>query len=65
MLNDTYPTKFRKSIENKVRQRNVDIIFNDYVDSFPQDGVATDLTTRNGKVIKGADLIVSTHLCMT
>ena len=60
-MNSTYPSKFRKDLERKARSRGIDFIFSDYVDTFPEPGTPVDLTTRNGQVIKGVDLVVSTH----
>ncbi|PSR70706.1 hypothetical protein PHLCEN_2v13436 [Hermanssonia centrifuga] len=57
LLNDTYPTKFRKAIEGKVRSRNVDIIFNDYIDTFPEPG-DVGVSTRGQNELSDADLVV-------
>lgn len=60
LLNSVYPDKFRKNIERRVRERNIDIVSGDYVDEFPEDGTTVELKTRNGKTIKGVDLVVRT-----
>lgn len=62
LLNSVYPDKFRKNIERRVRERNIDIVSGDYVDEFPEDGTTVELKTRNGKTIKGVDLVVRTLL---
>ncbi|KAI0042334.1 FAD/NAD(P)-binding domain-containing protein [Auriscalpium vulgare] len=56
LLNSTYPDKFRKRIEQDVRETGVNIVFGDYMD----DNTITNgfVTTRLGKKIK-ADLVVS------
>ncbi|KAI0068110.1 FAD/NAD(P)-binding domain-containing protein [Artomyces pyxidatus] len=56
LLNDTYPEKYRERIEQDVRSRNVQIVFNDYVDDDKPNEAGT-ITTRNGKVLQ-ADLVV-------
>ncbi len=57
LLSDTYPTKFRKAMEGKVRSRNVDIIFNDYIDTFPEPG-DVGVSTRGQNELIDADLVV-------
>ncbi|GBE85351.1 FAD/NAD(P)-binding domain-containing protein [Sparassis crispa] len=59
LLNSTYPDKFRKNIERRVRQRGVNIIFNEFVDEFPAPG-AVGVRTRSGKEFLTADLVVPT-----
>lgn len=58
LLNGAYPDKFRKNIERRVRERGIDVITSDYVDSIPEHDTARDLTTRNGKVVKEVDLFL-------
>lgn len=58
LLNDVYPDKWRQDIERRVRKRNIDLILGDRLDSFPEPG-AVGVTTRNGKQLRDADLIVS------
>jgi apoptosis-inducing factor 2 len=58
LLSDGYPQKFRRLIENKVRERGANVILGDYVDNLPELGRTEDITTRRGQTIKGADLIV-------
>ena len=58
LLNSTYPDKFRQNIERRVRARGIDVVLSDYVDSIPEHDTAHDLTTRNGTVLKGVDLLV-------
>jgi glycine/D-amino acid oxidase-like deaminating enzyme len=57
LTNKTYPDKFRKALDASLRARGVDIIYNDFVDDIPADGVI-GVTTRNGRMID-ADLVVS------
>ncbi|TDL28126.1 FAD/NAD(P)-binding domain-containing protein [Rickenella mellea] len=58
LLNDAYPNKFRKDLEQRLRARNIDLILGDYIDNMPSEGETT-ATTRNGKKIS-ADLFVPT-----
>ena len=60
-MNDAYPSKFRLTIERKVRRAGIEIIFEDRIDTFPQPG-SVGLTTRTGKVLPDADLVVSVIL---
>ncbi|KAL1740886.1 hypothetical protein HDZ31DRAFT_46573 [Schizophyllum fasciatum] len=56
LLNDTYPTKFRKAFESRLRAKGVDIIYEDYVENIPE-GPVTSITTKKGKQIQ-TDLIL-------
>ena len=38
LLNDTYPDKFRRNIERRVRERGVTVLAGDYVDALPAPG---------------------------
>ncbi|EKM54713.1 uncharacterized protein PHACADRAFT_185597 [Phanerochaete carnosa HHB-10118-sp] len=58
LLNDVYPDKFRKSMEQKVLSRGVTLINQDYIDVFPEPLHTTDIVTRGGKTIKGVDLVI-------
>ena len=60
LLNSTYPTKFRKAFESRLKARGVDIIYNDYIENIPS-GPVTSITTKKGKTIE-TDLIVSATL---
>lgn len=53
-----YPDKFRKALDTSLRARGVEIVYNDFIDDIPADGVV-GVTTRNGKRLD-ADLVVST-----
>ncbi|KAI0049182.1 FAD/NAD-P-binding domain-containing protein [Auriscalpium vulgare] len=55
LLNDSYPSKFRKAIEKDTRAVGTEIVFNDFVDNFEK----LPVTTRSGKTID-ADLVVPT-----
>ena len=52
LLNPAYPNKFRKDLERRVRASGIQLILDDYVDSFPASA------TRKG-VPLGADLVVA------
>ncbi|KAF7311070.1 FAD/NAD(P)-binding domain-containing protein [Mycena chlorophos] len=57
LVNETYPARFRKSLDKSLHARGVNIILNDFVDEFPADG--QPVKTRKGNVID-ADLVVAT-----
>lgn len=57
LLNPTYPEKFRKPVEKRCRDSNVNLVLGEYVDEFPQEG-SIGLQTRSGKKIDDADLVV-------
>ncbi|CCM01829.1 uncharacterized protein FIBRA_03897 [Fibroporia radiculosa] len=59
LLNPTYPTKYRKDIEKRVRARKIDMVFSELTDYIPQYGTM-GLTTRSGMSLPTADLIVPT-----
>ncbi|EKM50736.1 uncharacterized protein PHACADRAFT_178488 [Phanerochaete carnosa HHB-10118-sp] len=58
LLNDAYPDKFRDRMEQTVRARGVALVAEDYVDVFPEPLATTDVVTRAGKIIRGADLVI-------
>ncbi|KAI0725356.1 hypothetical protein C8Q72DRAFT_785707 [Fomitopsis betulina] len=57
LLTSVYPDKFRDDIERKVRARGINLVFNDYIDDFPELG-AQGLTTRKGTRFDTADLVI-------
>ncbi|KAA1473408.1 FAD/NAD-P-binding domain-containing protein [Dentipellis sp. KUC8613] len=55
-LNKVYSTRFRRTVETRIRKRGVDFIFGEYLDqTVPKDGV---VFTRSGRKIP-ADLVVA------
>ena len=50
LLPDAYPDKFRKSIEEKIRLKNIDIVFEDFLD------LERPEVTRNKRIPIRADL---------
>ncbi|KAI0671198.1 FAD/NAD-P-binding domain-containing protein [Trametes maxima] len=58
-INNTYPDKFRKDIETRSRQRGIEFIYNDRVDTPPEGTVG--VTTRGGKHIPDADLVLPAY----
>ncbi|OCH92812.1 FAD/NAD(P)-binding domain-containing protein [Obba rivulosa] len=60
LLNPVYPPKFRKDLEKRVRAKNIDIVFDEYIDSIPEPGTI-GVTTRSGKSFATADLVVPAH----
>ncbi|KAL4252084.1 FAD/NAD(P)-binding domain superfamily protein [Abortiporus biennis] len=59
LLNKTYPDKFRKDMERRVRLTGTEIVFNDYIDEIPSLG-QVGVKTRNGKTFPNADLVIAT-----
>ncbi|KAF9051853.1 hypothetical protein BJ165DRAFT_1451704 [Panaeolus papilionaceus] len=58
VLNASYPPKFRNAATQRIKARGVDVILNDYLDSWNEsDG---KVTTRKGQVIV-SDLVVQTR----
>ncbi|EKM48753.1 uncharacterized protein PHACADRAFT_214674 [Phanerochaete carnosa HHB-10118-sp] len=60
LLNDVYPEKLRKNLEQKVLAQGITLIDQDCIDVFPDPLFVTDVVTRKGKTIKDADLVVRT-----
>jgi apoptosis-inducing factor 2 len=58
LLNKAYPDKFRLALDRGLKVRGVEIIYNDFIDEIPAEGVV-GVTTRNGNKLD-ADLVVST-----
>ncbi|KAL1676316.1 hypothetical protein EV122DRAFT_291979 [Schizophyllum commune] len=56
LLNSTYPTKFRKAFESRLKARGVEIVYNDYIENIPS-GPITSVTTKKGKTIE-TDLVI-------
>jgi phytoene dehydrogenase-like protein len=57
LTNKTYPGKFRRALAKSLESRGVEIVYNDFIDDVPADGVV-GVTTRNGKKLD-ADVVVS------
>ena len=57
LLTSVYPDKFRDDIARRVTARGIELVFDDYVDEFPEPG-AQGLTTRKGTRFETADLVV-------
>lgn len=60
LLNAAYPEKLRARVENRIRAHGVDVILNDFVDTFEVGPITNGfgIKTRNGVELK-ADLVVS------
>ncbi|KAL6306197.1 hypothetical protein BKA93DRAFT_729915 [Sparassis latifolia] len=59
LLNATYPAKYRKDLEKRVRARKINLVLGEYLDSMPElDTIG--ITTRSGTTIPDADLVVPT-----
>jgi len=59
LLSSVYPDKYRKAIEKRCRAHNIDLVFNEYVDQFPENG-SIGFSTRSGKHFSSADLVIPT-----
>lgn len=62
LLNEKFPDKFRKLVNQKLEARGVELILGDYVAKFPE-GSGGEVAFRSGKRIQ-ADLIVRTFLAI-
>jgi NADH dehydrogenase FAD-containing subunit len=60
LLNSTYSNTLRTGLEQRLRARGVDILFNQYIDDIPEEG-SLGVTTRDGTAIPTADLVISTR----
>ncbi|KAG8219520.1 hypothetical protein J3R82DRAFT_470 [Butyriboletus roseoflavus] len=58
LLNSTYPASLRQGLATRLFVRGVELIFNEHVDSFPEEG-SVGLVTRKGTKIADADLVIS------
>lgn len=58
LINATYGNSLRKGLEKRLHARGVEFMFNEYIDDIPEPGVV-GVTTRSGKQISDADLVVS------
>ena len=56
MLNSVYPEKFRKDVERRLRARNINVILGDAIEDLTE--VVSGVTTKKGKSIPDADLVV-------
>lgn len=57
LLNSTYPSSLRQGLATRLRARDVQLLFNEHVDSLPEEGTV-GLITRKGTEIPDADLVV-------
>ncbi|KAH7927289.1 FAD/NAD(P)-binding domain-containing protein [Leucogyrophana mollusca] len=60
LLNSTYSSSFRDGMTKRLRARGVEIVFDDFVDDIPPEG-SLGVTTRRGKRIEKADLVLYTR----
>jgi len=60
LLNAAYPDKYRRRVEEGIRARGTEVIFNDYIDTFEVGPITsgTGVRTRNSVEIQ-ADLVIS------
>ena len=66
LLNSTYPPSLRQGLATRLLARGIELLLNEYVDSFPEQGTV-GLVTRKGTNIPDADLVVRTlrALCLS
>lgn len=57
LLSDVYPEKFRKDMERRCLARGINVVFSEYVDTFPEAGTVS-FTTRKGTQFATADLVI-------
>ncbi|GLB41479.1 putative FAD NAD-P-binding domain-containing protein [Lyophyllum shimeji] len=60
LMNDAYPVKYRKAAEASVLARDIKLVLDDFVDHAGT-GPVNGITTRSGKELVGADLVVQTR----
>ena len=58
MLNDQFPDKFRKLVNQKLEARGIELVLGDYVATFPEND-GGEVAFRSGKKLQ-ADLVVRT-----
>ena len=56
LLNDQFPDKFRKIVNQKLEARGIELVLGDYVATFPENG-GGEVLFRSGKKLQ-ADLVV-------
>lgn len=59
LLNDTYPEKWRKDVERRIRRKGINLVLGDIVPDGASAGENSSVKTQNGKTLT-PDLIVST-----
>lgn len=57
LLNPAYPDKVRKSAAKSLEARGIEVIVDDFIDE-PETKAIQGITTRSGKELKDADLVV-------
>ena len=64
LLNAAYPNKYRQRVEKGIRARGIELILNDYIDTFEVGAITkgTGVKTRKGVEVE-ADLVVSLLNC--
>jgi NADH dehydrogenase FAD-containing subunit len=58
LLNPAYPDKFRLRLENGLKKRNIELVLDEFVETFPESG-SGELVLRSGKKI-ASDCVVHT-----
>jgi len=58
LLNDQFPDKFRKLVNQKLEARGIELVLGDYVATFPESG-GGEIVFRSGNKLQ-ADLVVRT-----
>jgi len=60
LFNPAYPNKMRVAAEASMRKRSIELILGDYVD-YAETGPVEGITTRSGKSLRSADLVIQTR----
>lgn len=58
LLNDQFPNKFRRLVNQKLEARGIELVLGDYVATFPENG-GGEVVFRSGNKLQ-ADLVVRT-----
>jgi len=58
LLNDEFPDKFRRLVNQKLEARGIELVLGDYVATFPE-GIGGEIAFRSGNKLQ-ADLVVRT-----
>ena len=70
LLNDQFPDKFRKLVNQKLEARGVELVLGDYVATFPENS-GGEIVFRSGNklqadlIVRISSLAVSTFICVT
>ncbi|KAH7886107.1 hypothetical protein F5I97DRAFT_1809211 [Phlebopus sp. FC_14] len=60
LLNPTYTDSLRDGLNQRLQSRGIEILYQEYIDDIPAEG-SVGVTTRSGRNIETADLVISTR----